>query len=153
MIRPGRDAQTSRCCAFYASKTEYYDGIGHLFQGNCLICLKASTRTYHEQAMEGRFLNLYQVLGEVMDPARRVPMPRAPRLHAPGDTAHAMAPCNNRKFPWITAENSGGVLGDPPGNNPQLQDRPLCVHADVKPLPRPTRFRCAQPLALPLDAL
>lgn len=40
----------------------------------------------------------YRQVDELLGPARRVAMPRAPRLHAPGGTAHVVARCNNREF-------------------------------------------------------
>jgi len=41
---------------------------------------------------------LYPVAADLLGPLRRVHMPRAPRVYAPGGTVHAVARCNNREF-------------------------------------------------------
>jgi hypothetical protein len=47
----------------------------------------------------------YPVAGDLARWALRVPMLRAPRLHAAGATVHAVAQCNNREFYLTSAED------------------------------------------------
>lgn len=47
----------------------------------------------------------YPHADELLGPVRRVQMPRAPRLHAPGSTVHVVARCNNREFAFTTPED------------------------------------------------
>lgn len=44
-------------------------------------------------------------------PLRRVAMPRAPRLYAPGATMHVVARGNNRGFHILTPEDFAPMLG------------------------------------------
>jgi putative transposase len=52
----------------------------------------------------------YKQVDEILGPVQRVAMPRAPRLYAPGATAHVVARCNNREFYVNTAEDYEQVL-------------------------------------------
>ena len=47
----------------------------------------------------------YPVAEDLVRPVRRVRMPRAPRVVAPGGTIHVVARCNNREFYFTTAED------------------------------------------------
>ena len=47
----------------------------------------------------------YPQVDELVSPVRRVAMPRAPRLYAPGSTVHIVARCNNREFYFTTPED------------------------------------------------
>jgi hypothetical protein len=42
---------------------------------------------------------------DLVAPALRVRMPRAPRVVAPGGTIHVVARCNNREFYFTTPED------------------------------------------------
>lgn len=44
----------------------------------------------------------YPRAADLARPARRVAMPRLPRLHAPGATVHVVGRCNNREFCFTT---------------------------------------------------
>ena len=44
----------------------------------------------------------YPLVDDLPRPVRRVAMPRAPRLAAPGGTVHVVARCNNREFYFTT---------------------------------------------------
>ena len=52
----------------------------------------------------------YPLADDLLAPARRVRMPRAPRLVAPGGTVHVVTRCNNREFHFTTAEDFHVVL-------------------------------------------
>jgi len=47
----------------------------------------------------------YPLVEDLVEPAVRVRMPRAPRVVAPGGTIHVVARCNNREFYFTTAED------------------------------------------------
>lgn len=47
----------------------------------------------------------YPLVDDLVRPVRRVRMPRAPRLVAPGGTVHVVARCNNREFYFATVED------------------------------------------------
>ncbi len=47
----------------------------------------------------------YPLVSDMLEPALRVAMPRAPRLLAPGGTVHVVARCNNREFYLSTPED------------------------------------------------
>ena len=47
----------------------------------------------------------YPAAEDLVRPARRVRMPRAPRVVAPGGTIHVVARCNNREFYFTTAND------------------------------------------------
>ena len=47
----------------------------------------------------------YPLVEDLLRPLRRVAMPRAPRLVAPGGTVHVVARCNNREFYLTTPED------------------------------------------------
>jgi hypothetical protein len=52
----------------------------------------------------------YPVVGDLVEPAVRVRMPRVPRVVAPGGTIHVVARCNNREFYFTTAEDCDCLL-------------------------------------------
>lgn len=52
----------------------------------------------------------YPLVDDLLKPVRRVAMPRAPRLVAPGGTVHAVARCNNREFCFTTVEDFSVLL-------------------------------------------
>jgi hypothetical protein len=47
---------------------------------------------------------------DLVAPALRVRMPRAPRVVAPGGTIHVVARCNNREFYFTTPEDFNLLL-------------------------------------------
>jgi len=47
---------------------------------------------------------------DLVAPAVRVRMPRAPRLVVPGGTIHVVARCNNREFYFTTADDFDCLL-------------------------------------------
>jgi len=47
----------------------------------------------------------YPQVEDLVAPALRVRMPRAPRVVAPGGTIHVVSRCNNREFYFTTAED------------------------------------------------
>jgi hypothetical protein len=49
----------------------------------------------------------YPLVEDLVRPALRVAMPRAPRLVAPGSTMHLVARCNNREFSFTTPGAKG----------------------------------------------
>jgi hypothetical protein len=51
----------------------------------------------------------YPLVGDLVEPAVRVRMPRAPRAVAPGDTIHVVVRCNNREFYFTTAEDFDSI--------------------------------------------
>jgi len=52
----------------------------------------------------------YPRVEDLVPPALRVRMPRAPRVVAPGGTVHVVARCNNREFYFTTAEDFDVLL-------------------------------------------
>ena len=52
----------------------------------------------------------YPAAEDLVRPARRVRMPRTPRVVAPGGTIHLVARCNNQKFYLTTAEDFNLLL-------------------------------------------
>jgi putative transposase len=52
----------------------------------------------------------YPLASDMLGPALRVAMPRAPRLVAPGGTVHVVARCNNREFYFTTPEDFAVLL-------------------------------------------
>jgi putative transposase len=52
----------------------------------------------------------YPRVADLVPPALRVRMPRAPRVVAPGGTVHVVARCNNREFYFTTAEDFDVLL-------------------------------------------
>jgi putative transposase len=52
----------------------------------------------------------YPLARDLVEPSRRVAMPRAPRLVAPGGTVHVVARCNNREFYFTTPEDFAVLL-------------------------------------------
>ena len=47
----------------------------------------------------------YPVAADILGPLRRVHLPRAPRMSAPGGTVHGVARCNNRELYFTTPED------------------------------------------------
>jgi putative transposase len=47
----------------------------------------------------------YPLVGDLVERASRVAMPRLPRLYAPGGTVHVVGRCNNGEFCFITPED------------------------------------------------
>ena len=52
----------------------------------------------------------YPLIEDLVHPALRVGMPRAPRVIAPGGTMHVGARCNHREFYFPTAEGFDGLV-------------------------------------------
>ena len=52
----------------------------------------------------------YPLVSDILGPALRVAMPRAPRLVVPGGTVHVVARCNNREFYFTTPEDFAVLL-------------------------------------------
>ncbi len=52
----------------------------------------------------------YMHVDDLLGPVRRVAMPRAPRLYAPGGTVHVVARCNNREFYLNSPEDFEQIL-------------------------------------------
>jgi len=52
----------------------------------------------------------YPLVEDLVGPALRVRMPRAPRVVAPGGTMHVVARCNNREFYFTTGEDFAVLL-------------------------------------------
>jgi hypothetical protein len=52
----------------------------------------------------------YPLVEDLVEPAVRVRMPRAPRVVAPGDTIHVVARCTNWEFYFTTADDFGCLL-------------------------------------------
>ena len=50
-------------------------------------------------------MKTYSLVEDLVRPASRVAMPRAPRLVTPGSTVHVVARCNNREFSFTTPED------------------------------------------------
>ena len=59
----------------------------------------------------GRFaVKSYPRVSDMLEPVRRVAMPRAPRLVVPGGTVHVVARCNNCGFYFTTPEDFAVLL-------------------------------------------
>ena len=55
--------------------------------------------------MGGCAVTSYPQVSDMLEPGRRVALPRAPRLVVPGGTVHVVARSNNREFYFITPED------------------------------------------------
>ena len=60
------------------------------------------------------------LVDDLLRPVRRVAMPRAPRLAAPGGTVHGVARCTNREVSFTTPENFAAVPARPRHGRPRI---------------------------------